>query len=158
MPGYAAALAALSDEQLTSLLRRRPDLLAGAAPVTFPELASRAGNPRSLGTALRTLDARTLQVAELLAVVGLPTPVGRVVEAGGPRAGSVPAWPSWPGSACRPSSSPPSPPTLGSSGRPASPTWSGWSAPPCPTPTWSPGWSAGPTGPPASCWTGPLPG
>ena len=84
MAGYAAALAALSDEDLTGLLRRRPDLLAGGGPRSFPELASRAAAPASLAAALATLDATSLQLAELLAVVGLPTTVAEVRAAAGP--------------------------------------------------------------------------
>ena len=84
MPGYAAALAQLGDAELARMLARRPDLLAGPGPASFPELASRAGTPSSLAAALRHLDLGTLQLAELLAVVGLPTTVDAVAEAAGP--------------------------------------------------------------------------
>jgi len=52
--------------------------------VSFPELAGRAGTPASLAAALRTLDLGTLRLAELLAVVGLPTTVAELAEAAGP--------------------------------------------------------------------------
>jgi hypothetical protein len=84
LPGYAAALSALPDADLVRLLERRPDLLAAPAPATFPELAGRAGSPGSLAAALRTLDLGALRLAELLAVVGLPTTVDALAEAAGP--------------------------------------------------------------------------
>jgi Helicase conserved C-terminal domain len=84
VPGYAATLAALGDHQLTRLLERRRDLLAASAPASFAELASRAGSPASLAAAVGLLDRGTLQLAELLAVVGLPTTVTAVAEAAGP--------------------------------------------------------------------------
>jgi Helicase conserved C-terminal domain len=84
LPGYAAALSALPDADLVRLLERRPDLLAGPAPASFPELAGRAGSPASLAAALRTLDLGALRLAELLAVVGLPTTVDALGEAAGP--------------------------------------------------------------------------
>ncbi len=84
MPGYAAALASLSDAQLGCLLRRRPDLLVPPAPASFAELANRAGSPASLAAALRSLDLAALQLAELLAVVGLPTTVQALAAAAGP--------------------------------------------------------------------------
>jgi Helicase conserved C-terminal domain len=83
VPGFAATLAALDDAELTGLLERRPDLLAEPAPASFAELANRAGRPASLAAALRLLDRGTLQLAELLAVVGLPTTVADVAEAAG---------------------------------------------------------------------------
>jgi hypothetical protein len=84
VPGYAAALAELGDAELGRMLARRPDLLAGTGPASFPELASRAGTPASLAAALRQLDLGTLQLAELLAVVGPPTTVDALAEAAGP--------------------------------------------------------------------------
>jgi hypothetical protein len=84
LPGYAAALSGLSDVELHRLLERRPDLLSSPAPASFPELAGRAGTPASLAAALRTLDLGTLRLAELLAVVGLPTTVPALAEAAGP--------------------------------------------------------------------------
>ncbi len=84
MPGYAATLAALGDAELDGMLRRRPDLVTGTPPASFAELASRAGTPASLAAALRTLDLGALQLAELLAVVGLPTTVDRLARAAGP--------------------------------------------------------------------------
>jgi hypothetical protein len=66
------------------VLERRPDLLAAPAPATFPELAGRAGGPGSLAAALRTLDLGALRLAELLAVVGLPTTVDALAAAAGP--------------------------------------------------------------------------
>jgi len=84
VPGYAAALASLSDAQLGCLLRRRPDLLVPPAPASFAELANRAGSPASLAAALRSLDLAALQLAELLAVVGLPTTVQALAAAAGP--------------------------------------------------------------------------
>jgi hypothetical protein len=84
VPGYAATLAALDDADLALLLRRRPDLLTGSAPATFAQLASRAGSPSSLAAALRQLDRGAIQLAELLAVTGLPTTVAAVAEAAGP--------------------------------------------------------------------------
>jgi hypothetical protein len=84
VPGYAATLAALGDHQLTRLLERRRDLLVGSAPASFAELASRAGSPASLAAAVGLLDRGTLQLAELLAVVGLPTTVTALAEAAGP--------------------------------------------------------------------------
>jgi Helicase conserved C-terminal domain len=83
LPGYAAALAALDDADLNRLLERRPDLLAAPAPVSFPELAGRAGGAASLAAALRTLDLGTLRLAELLAVLGLPTTVAELAAAAG---------------------------------------------------------------------------
>jgi Helicase conserved C-terminal domain len=84
VPGYAATLAALDDGHLALLLGRRPDLLAGSLPATFAQLASRAGSPPSLAAALRSLDRGALQLAELLAVVGLPTTVAALAAAAGP--------------------------------------------------------------------------
>ena len=84
LPGYAAALSGLSDVELHRLLERRPDLLSPPAPASFPELAGRAGTPASLAAALRTLDLGTLRLAELVAVVGLPTTVPAVADAAGP--------------------------------------------------------------------------
>jgi len=84
VPGYAATLAALDGTELALLLGRRPDLLAQPAPDTFAQLASRAGSPSSLAAALRSLDREALQLAELLAVAGLPTTVAAVAEAAGP--------------------------------------------------------------------------
>lgn len=84
MPGYAATLAALDDDHLALLLGRRPDLLAGSPPATFAQLASRAGSPPSLAAALRSLDRGALQLAELLAVIGLPTTVAALAGAAGP--------------------------------------------------------------------------
>jgi hypothetical protein len=84
LPGYAAALAGLSDAELHRLLARRPDLLSPPAPASFPELAGRAGTPASLAAALRTLDLGTLRLAELLAVLGLPATVAELAEAAGP--------------------------------------------------------------------------
>jgi Helicase conserved C-terminal domain len=84
LPGYAAALAALSDAELHRLLARRPDLLSPPAPASFPELAGRAGMPASLAAALRSLDLGTLRLAELLAVLGPPTTVDKLAAAAGP--------------------------------------------------------------------------
>src|SRR4029453_12026716 len=84
LPGYAAALAALSDAELHRLLARRPDLLSAPAPASFPELAGRAGTPASLAAALRMLDLGTLRLAELLAGLGLPSTVPALAEAAGP--------------------------------------------------------------------------
>jgi len=84
LPGYAAALSGLSDAELHRLLERRPDLTSPPAPASFPELAGRAGTPASLAAALRTLDLGALRLAELLAVVGLPTTMTAVAEAAGP--------------------------------------------------------------------------
>jgi hypothetical protein len=84
LPGYAAALAALTDAELRRLLARRPDLLSPPVPASFPELAGRAGTPASLAAALRSLDLGTLRLAELLAVVGLPTTVAKLAAAAGP--------------------------------------------------------------------------
>jgi hypothetical protein len=84
LPGYAAALAGLSDAELHRLLARRPDLLTAPAPASFPELAGRAGGPASLAAALRTLDRGTLRLAELLAVLGMPTTVAELATAAGP--------------------------------------------------------------------------
>lgn len=83
MPGYAATLAALDDGELAGLLERRRDLLAASAPSSFAELASRAGSPASLAAAVGMLDRGALQLAELLAVVGLPTTVAALAEAAG---------------------------------------------------------------------------
>jgi hypothetical protein len=84
VPGYAVTLAALADEALARMLERRRDLLAASAPSSFAELASRAGSPASLAAAVSLLDRGALQLAELLAVVGLPTTVARLAEAAGP--------------------------------------------------------------------------
>jgi hypothetical protein len=84
LPGYAAALAGLSDAELERLLERRPDLLGPPTPASFPELAGRAGMPASLAAALRTLDLGTLRLAELLAVLGLPATVAELAGAAGP--------------------------------------------------------------------------
>jgi hypothetical protein len=51
--------------------------------VSFPELAGRAGGAASLAAALRTLDLGTLRLAELLAVLGLPTTVAELAAAAG---------------------------------------------------------------------------
>jgi hypothetical protein len=88
LPGYAAALSDRSDAELGRLLERRPDLLIPPpAPGSFPELAGRAGTPVSLAAALRSLDLGALRLAELLAVVGLPTTVAALAEAAGPGLG-----------------------------------------------------------------------
>ena len=84
MPGYAAALAALTDAELRTMLERRPDLRAGQPPGSFPELASRAGGPASIAAACAGLDAGTLQLAELLALLGLPATIEQVAHAAGP--------------------------------------------------------------------------
>jgi Helicase conserved C-terminal domain len=84
MPGYAATLAAFGDGELARLLERRRDLLAAAAPSSFAELASRAGSPASLAAAVGMLDRGALQLAELVAVVGLPTTVTALADAAGP--------------------------------------------------------------------------
>jgi len=84
VPGYAATLAALDDDELARLLERRRDLLAASAPSSFAELASRAGSPASLAAAVGMLDRGALQLAELVAVVGLPTTVEALAEAAGP--------------------------------------------------------------------------
>jgi Helicase conserved C-terminal domain len=84
LAGYAAALSGLSDAELQRLLERRPDLLSPPAPVSFPELAGRAGTPASLAAALRTLDLETLRLAELLAVLGLPATMAALTDAAGP--------------------------------------------------------------------------
>ncbi|HEV2892522.1 MAG TPA: helicase-associated domain-containing protein, partial [Actinomycetota bacterium] len=84
LPGYAAALGGLSDAELHRLFEHRPDLLSAPAPASFPELAGRAGTPASLAAALRTLDLGTLRLAELLAVLGLPSTVSALAEAAGP--------------------------------------------------------------------------
>jgi hypothetical protein len=84
VPGYAATLAALGDQQLARLLECRRDLLAASAPSSFAELASRAGSPASLAAAVGLLDRGTLQLTELLAVVGLPTTATTLAEAAGP--------------------------------------------------------------------------
>src|SRR4030095_10350988 len=88
LPGYAAALAGLSDAELQRVLERRPDLLSPPAPASFPELAGRAGTPASLAAALRSLDLGTLRLAELLAVLGLPANVADPAGAGRPGPGS----------------------------------------------------------------------
>jgi hypothetical protein len=85
--GYATALAELGDAELGRMLARRPDLLAGDGPASFPELASRAGSPASLSVALRGLDLGALRLAELLAVVGLPATMEAVGRAAGPGLG-----------------------------------------------------------------------
>jgi Helicase conserved C-terminal domain len=84
LPGYAAALAGLSDAELQRVLERRPDLLNPPAPASFPELAGRAGTPASLAAALRSLDLGALRLAELLAVLGLPTTLADLAAAAGP--------------------------------------------------------------------------
>jgi hypothetical protein len=84
MPGYADALAALTDAELEAMLERRPDLRAGQPPVSFPELASRAGGPASIAAACAGLDAGTLQLAELIALIGLPTSIEALAHAAGP--------------------------------------------------------------------------
>src|SRR5262245_56571147 len=84
MSGYAAALATLDDARLEGLVAERPDLRAGQPPSTFGELASRAATPASLASALARLDAGSLQLAELLAVIGLPATVEAVQAAAGP--------------------------------------------------------------------------
>ncbi|HEX2374796.1 MAG TPA: hypothetical protein VHO93_12520, partial [Actinomycetota bacterium] len=84
LPGYAAALAGLSDAELRRLLERRLDLLSPPAPASFPELAGRAGAPASLAAALRSLDRSSLRLAELLAVLGLPATLAELAAAAGP--------------------------------------------------------------------------
>jgi len=59
--GFAAALAAMSDRQLTDLLRARPDLVS-PRPHTLAELASRAASLHSVQLALGIVDRFALQV------------------------------------------------------------------------------------------------
>ena len=74
MPGYAATLAALGDQQLARLLECRRDLLAASAPSSFAELASRAGSPRAVRAAGNALGANPIPVV---------VPCHRVLRTGG---------------------------------------------------------------------------
>src|SRR4051812_45339356 len=67
-------LRARDDAQLLALLRGRPDLTA-PVPADLTSLAARATTRASVGRALDALDAFTLQVVEVLAV--LPEPASR---------------------------------------------------------------------------------
>jgi hypothetical protein len=61
-----------SDPELIALFRRRPDL-ALPAPVDLATLASRASVRSSIARALDSLDAFTLRVAEVVAILGAGT-------------------------------------------------------------------------------------
>jgi hypothetical protein len=65
--GLAAALEAMTDQQLEALLTERPDLVA-AGPRSFAALASHAAAWWSQNLCLRGLDRWTLQVLETLAL------------------------------------------------------------------------------------------
>jgi hypothetical protein len=66
----AAWLRRLGEDGLAALLRRRPEAVAGLAPVSLGELAERLSAPSATVTALRRLDRPTLQVAEAMAALG----------------------------------------------------------------------------------------
>ncbi|MQS39812.1 helicase-associated domain-containing protein [Streptomyces katsurahamanus] len=69
----AEALRARGDQELTALLRARPDLLS-PVPGDLTQLATRAGTRASVVRALERLDRFTLQAAEALAVAPDPAP------------------------------------------------------------------------------------
>jgi len=60
----ARRLSELAEPDLRSLLERRPDLLRGARPNDFGELAQRMWHPYSLTVALRQLNLPSVQVLE----------------------------------------------------------------------------------------------
>jgi XPB/Ssl2-like helicase family protein len=69
----ADELRARGDEELTGLLRARPDLLS-PLPADLSQLATRAATRASVQRALERLDTFTLQTAEALAVAPQPCP------------------------------------------------------------------------------------
>ncbi|MEO3750702.1 helicase-associated domain-containing protein [Streptomyces sp. B6B3] len=69
----ADELRARTDEELTWLLRARPDLLS-PLPADLSQLATRAGTRASVLRALERLDTFTLQTAEALGVAPQPCP------------------------------------------------------------------------------------
>ncbi len=69
----ADELRARGDEELTWLLRARPDLLS-PLPTDLSQLATRAGTRASVLRALERLDTFTLQTAEALGVAPQPCP------------------------------------------------------------------------------------
>lgn len=73
MATFSEHLRARGDDELVSLLLRRPDL-AHPSPSTLASLAARATSRTSLDRALATVDAAVLQVVE--AVVALDVPGG----------------------------------------------------------------------------------
>ena len=73
----ADALRKLSDAELITLLRLRPDL-AAPAPSDLTTLAGHAGNPASVQRAVDQLDSASLQVLEVLVVAGKPLPLAEV--------------------------------------------------------------------------------
>jgi hypothetical protein len=76
----ATRLEALTDDELTAVLTRRPDTV-GQLPADFPTLAGRLLQPASLSLACQDRDALTLAVIEILATDGPPTSVDRVCAA-----------------------------------------------------------------------------
>lgn len=66
------------DEELTALLRARPDLL-NPVPSDLTQLATRAGTRASVVRALERLDRFALQTAEALAVAPDPCPSGTLL-------------------------------------------------------------------------------
>ncbi|HSK27477.1 MAG TPA: hypothetical protein VK894_11275, partial [Jiangellales bacterium] len=70
-------LRARSDDELTALLRARPDLVS-PVPVDMAQLATRATTRSSVVRALDRLDRFTLQVVDAIAVLPEPTTAGAV--------------------------------------------------------------------------------
>lgn len=73
---WGDALEALDPDRRAAVLARRPDLAKPTPPASPAALVTRAMSLPSLVLAIRTLDARALQLTELLAVLG-PRPPGR---------------------------------------------------------------------------------
>jgi Helicase conserved C-terminal domain len=80
---WGDALEALAPDKRAALTTRRPDLAEPAPPAAAAALAARAMGPTSLVLAVRMLDARALQLTELLAVLGPVTNRTAVIEAAG---------------------------------------------------------------------------
>lgn len=71
-------LAGLDREELTALLRKRPDVMAAPQPLTLGELAQRLALPHGAISALAMVDLPSFQVLETLAALGDGTPLARV--------------------------------------------------------------------------------
>ncbi len=67
---FEAALARLTVDRLTALLRRRPDVLIEPAPRTIAQLAQRLCGFESLSAALEACDRDMMQVSRAIALLG----------------------------------------------------------------------------------------
>ncbi len=81
----AASLAARSDDGLAALLRQRPDLVR-LIPEDVAMLAERCASPASVRLAWQRLNRLEQQVLEVMAALGDPMPVDRIVAAMDPEA------------------------------------------------------------------------